>query len=246
MNQYLTPSSLSRFVIALFLIITSIWGFNNIFDLNPRGVADVLKWSVFIICGYHVWAFWRSRELFWAWSFVVITILYNPFLPIRFQRSDWMIIDHVIGLFLIISILLQQIKESNNKTAGAKSLLGKASMHLDEVEDLCGEIAFCEVRNVVEDMLKTHPQLFLEMANAHKNNENPPRISVFVLTLNVAGELLSSGEYHAWRGVLDYRGKSIKRVYCKILEELIKSQIISQESADGLKRDLNVNVHNTG
>jgi hypothetical protein len=53
-------------------------------------------------------------------------------------------------------------------------------------------------------------------------NDNPAKIKEWVIaTINTfAGDLIETGEYHIYRGVLSNEGRFLYKVYCKTFEEL--------------------------
>ncbi|MBI4262102.1 hypothetical protein HY624_01090 [Candidatus Uhrbacteria bacterium] len=61
----------------------------------PYGYYQLLRW---IVCGVGAYSAYKAYELGrtgWAWTFGVITILFNPILPFYMQRETWQVIDIV-------------------------------------------------------------------------------------------------------------------------------------------------------
>ena len=114
MNKYLTPSIVSRIFISFFLIIAACWQFKY-------GVYDVLRWSVFVICGYHVRVFYLAKRYFWLSSYLAIAILFNPIIKIHFSRNDWKVIDSIVGIFLLISIFMTYNKPEQKEEANVRN-----------------------------------------------------------------------------------------------------------------------------
>ena len=62
----------------------------------------------FVVCGtssYGAYLAYESEKKPWLWLFGGIAILFNPFLKIYFQKSNWTIIDIATAFVFLISIL---------------------------------------------------------------------------------------------------------------------------------------------
>ena len=72
----------------------------------PYGFFTLLRFIVCIGAGYLAWIAYAYKRNKWVWAFSIISILFNPFIPIYLARDIWIIIDIIVGAILIISIFL--------------------------------------------------------------------------------------------------------------------------------------------
>jgi uncharacterized membrane protein YccC len=85
----------------------------------PYGYYTLLR---FVVCGTTAYgAYFAStdeqKKPAWAWTFGIIAILFNPFIPIHLSRDIWAVIDVAIALVLVVSLLF--LRESKSPTADA-------------------------------------------------------------------------------------------------------------------------------
>jgi hypothetical protein len=84
----------------------------------PYGYYTLLR---FVICGTTAYgAYFASTEQkkpAWAWTFGIIAVLFNPFIPIHLSRDIWAVIDIAVALLLLASLLV--LRESKSPAADA-------------------------------------------------------------------------------------------------------------------------------
>lgn len=64
--------------------------------------------SRFIVCGtavYVIWHCFRTHHRVWAILLGIIAVLFNPIVPIRFDRNPWHAVEFVAALIFIVSAL---------------------------------------------------------------------------------------------------------------------------------------------
>lgn len=84
-------------VSVIFLLLAIIGGL-------PYGFYSLLRVIIFI-CGFFIaWLAYKTEQIFWLWSFVLITILFNPIIPVYLDRNTWVVIDSVVGIFMAVAI----------------------------------------------------------------------------------------------------------------------------------------------
>jgi hypothetical protein len=80
-----------------FLIIAMLEGL-------PYGFFQLLRLILFGSSAYLGWLSYVSKKFFWAWSFVIIGVVFNPIIPLYLGRDLWRIADLLVAVFLIISM----------------------------------------------------------------------------------------------------------------------------------------------
>jgi len=68
---------------------------------HPYGFYMVLRLLITVGAVCWAWRAYKARLRGWAWAFVAVALLLNPFLPIRMQRAQWQSIDLWLGILLI-------------------------------------------------------------------------------------------------------------------------------------------------
>lgn len=71
---------------------------------NPYGYYTLLRW---VVCGVAVWTgivFSEASRPAWAGTFIVVAVLFNPFMPLGLDRALWAPIDITVALLLLVSI----------------------------------------------------------------------------------------------------------------------------------------------
>ncbi len=68
---------------------------------HPYGFYMVLRLVITVGAVYWAWRAYKARLRGWAWAFVAVALLLNPFLPIRMHRAQWQPIDLYVGILLI-------------------------------------------------------------------------------------------------------------------------------------------------
>ncbi len=94
-------------------VIASAFCLIALFDGLPYGYFTLLRFVVFAISTYLAYIIYEShKESLWIWAFGFIAVLFNPFIIITLQRSQWTIIDLLVGVFFIVSMFTLKIKDN--------------------------------------------------------------------------------------------------------------------------------------
>ena len=99
------------------IIISVIFLFLAVVGSFPYGFYTLLR---LVVCGatvYLAWLAYDSNKRVWIWPFGFIAVLFNPLIPIHFNRDLWRVIDLLVAIFLMISIFSFKIvkeKGTNN------------------------------------------------------------------------------------------------------------------------------------
>jgi hypothetical protein len=73
-----------------------------IFDGLPYGFFTILRFIVSISAIYLAWLSYEYKsEQYWIIVFIIITILFNPIIPIYLTREIWIPIDIITGIFFL-------------------------------------------------------------------------------------------------------------------------------------------------
>jgi hypothetical protein len=71
---------------------------------HPYSYYILLRW---IVCGTAAYGTFKSIELEksgWAWVLGIITLLFNPIIPVHLSREIWAPIDVTTALIFVVSI----------------------------------------------------------------------------------------------------------------------------------------------
>ncbi len=93
-------------------ILPSIFLLSAILDGLPYSFFTLLKLIVFFTNIYLVWLALVSKKHLWVWVYGLIVIVFNPIIPLYFERDIWIIIDVLTAFLLIISIFIFKLPKS--------------------------------------------------------------------------------------------------------------------------------------
>ena len=115
---------------------------------------------------------------------------------------------------------------------------------LDELELTFACAAFRVIREQVEPMILARPKEFAEIVR----RGTPVRQWVLGAVSNVAGDLVESGRYHIYRGVLDRMGpgEDLLRVYDSTIDEAVRLGFVDANWGEKQKVGLRRNIEAVG
>jgi len=87
-------------------IVSAIFLFLAMFGSWPYGFFTLLRFVVFAATAYIAWIAYEAKQEKWIWIFGFLAVIFNPFIPLYFSRSFWVIVDLIVAVFLIISIFV--------------------------------------------------------------------------------------------------------------------------------------------
>lgn len=82
-------------IVMLLLAIPPIW---------PYGYYTLLR---IVVCGTCAFLTWIANELnktFWIWIFGLLTLVFNPVMPIHLDKETWVAIDGIAAFFILLSL----------------------------------------------------------------------------------------------------------------------------------------------
>jgi FtsH-binding integral membrane protein len=72
---------------------------------NPYGYYQFLRWAILIIGGYSAYLSYKNSHTGWAWTFIVIAVLFNPIVPFYLSKNIWQFIDVATIIVFLCSII---------------------------------------------------------------------------------------------------------------------------------------------
>ena len=69
----------------------------------PYGYYLFMRWIVCAVCVYGAWAAYQDRRHTWTRLLVAAAVLFNPIIPFRMHRAEWVPFDLAGALLLIWS-----------------------------------------------------------------------------------------------------------------------------------------------
>ena len=80
------------------------------------GYFQVLR---LLVCGaglYSAAVAWRYARQNWAWFFVAVAVLFNPFVLVHLERGTWRAVDPAVGAALIVSCwFMREVPTANRR-----------------------------------------------------------------------------------------------------------------------------------
>lgn len=87
--------------------------FVALFDGLPYGFFTLLRFVVCVVGAYIAYkTYEKENDSLWVWLFGGIAVLFNPIIPISFERETWWFIDLIVGVLFLFSIFLINNKEN--------------------------------------------------------------------------------------------------------------------------------------
>jgi len=80
----------------------------------PYGYYIFLRIIICILSGITAYVSYESDKKSWMWLFGIITVLFNPLIPIYLDKEVWVIIDFIVGIIFIISIFIVKISKEGD------------------------------------------------------------------------------------------------------------------------------------
>lgn len=101
-------------LITIFLLFSAL-------DHHPYGYYTMLRFFVCCVTAYGAYFAMGLQKKEWGWSFGIIAVLFNPFIPVRLSRTTWAVIDSSVAFLLIVSVFFLQTpnpgRAKNNKAS---------------------------------------------------------------------------------------------------------------------------------
>ena len=77
----------------------------------PYGYYTLVRLCICLYSVFLAYKSWERKIDIWMWIFIVITVLFNPIIPIYLSRELWAVIDIVTAIVFFISISRLNISE---------------------------------------------------------------------------------------------------------------------------------------
>ena len=74
---------------------------------QPYGYFTVLRWVVTIAAAISAYVGFKAANVFAAWVFVAMAVLFNPIAPVFLERSTWQTMDMLAAVILIYAATLR-------------------------------------------------------------------------------------------------------------------------------------------
>lgn len=98
----------------ILLIIATTFLFLALIDGWPYGFFTLLRFVVFTISAYIAWILYKVNNEKMVWVFGFFAILFNPFIPIHLNREIWIVIDLIVGIFMIVSVFIIKLDQKQD------------------------------------------------------------------------------------------------------------------------------------
>ena len=96
------------------LLMTAGLAFLAIADI-PYGYYRVLRWVVCAVAITSAIQFYGGQRQGWAWFLGAVAILFNPLVPVHFEKATWQVFDGAAGVvFLCVLYLFRKGDSSPN------------------------------------------------------------------------------------------------------------------------------------
>ena len=94
----------------ILLLIAAAFLFLALIDGWPYGFFTLLRFIIFAITAYIALMSYDAKKEIWVWIFGFLAVLFNPFIIVHFTREIWIVIDLIVGIFMIISVFTLKLE----------------------------------------------------------------------------------------------------------------------------------------
>jgi len=151
----------------------------------------------------------------------------------------------IFGVIMFIGTILQMAIAFGGeiKKSFTPKKVKEALAILDEAGKTIGGSSFSLIRGPIEKYLLAHPAEFIEVAKKTSFHQ-----WIYSAIANTAGDLVESGQYHIYRGVLNPMGpgNGLLNIFDKAIDELSKMGALEAEKAKQEKEAVRENIKNVG
>lgn len=85
----------------------------SIFSGWPYGYYTLLRLVVFITSGLITIAAYKMQKHGWMIGIGLVTLLFNPFVPVHIDKTTWRVIDFIVAAVFLILLFKIKKKGSN-------------------------------------------------------------------------------------------------------------------------------------
>lgn len=155
----------------------------------------------------------------------------------------------IVGLAVVSNVIrsyvLSKFLERNGtrKSKTKNSEVKEAMEILDEAEEKFGT-GFDLVSEHIEKGINENTKQFLEVVGKGRS----VRKYIYSMIANISGDMVESGQYHIYRGVINPMGpgQNLLKIFDSAMEELIELGDTDRENAETQKKVIRENIKNVG
>jgi len=155
----------------------------------------------------------------------------------------------IIGITVLSNIvrsyaLSKFFNENDKKKNHVKGLEVKEALNILEEAEVKFSKDFDLVREQVEKVIHENTDQFLEVVRKGRS----VRKYVYSTIANISGDMVESGQYHLYRGVLNPMGpgQNLLEIFDSAMDELVKLGDTDKENAEVQKKALRENIKSAG
>lgn len=156
----------------------------------------------------------------------------------------WLIGTMIAGNLIRSYVLSRYMKQDREEPLSREKEIEEAIEILDEASHTFDTRGFELVKERIEEMLLAHPDEFVDVVKKGTST----RQWIYSAIANTAGNMVESGHYHVWRGVLDPigPGEDLLKLFDGAIDELVKIGALEMKNAKTQKRVVRKNIKNVG
>ena len=102
---------------------------------HPYGFYTLLRWICCAAFAYSAFTAHEKNRVAWVWVFGVLAMLFNPIVPLHFQRDPWQMIDWVTICVIVVAGIVFWPSEMFNQQFHFKISSTKNNALYDQVAE---------------------------------------------------------------------------------------------------------------
>ena len=241
-------SVLYTFVLMTIWCVWIMWLFGS--SANDRSLIPLLIWSYGVALAPWMWLAQKDQQgggneyslftIFFAQvSYIFTMVMFFFGAPIGAITITFGAIMLVGSILQVVFAFGGEIKKSFTKKE-VKEALGI----LEEAGRIFGNGGFDLVKGHVEESILSETNQFIDVIRKGRS----VRKYVYSMIANTSGDMVESGQYHIYRGVLNPMGpgEDLLNIFDSAMDELVKLGDIDEKNAQVQKEALRKNIQGVG
>jgi hypothetical protein len=217
---------------------------------NEGSLIPLLIWSYGVAFAPWMWLAQKDQQgggnEYSIFTIFFAQVSYILGMGMFFLGSTLETITIIFGAIMLIGAVLQifiafgdEIKKSFSKKE-VKEALGI----LDEASQKFGSGGFDLVRGYVEKSILSDTEQFMDIVGKGRS----VRKYVYSMIANTSGDMVESGQYHIYRGILNPMGpgEDLLKIFDSAMDELVRLGDTDKENAEEQKKAVRKNMQNMG
>jgi|AntAceMinimDraft_17_1070374.scaffolds.fasta_scaffold17917_4 hypothetical protein len=213
---------------------------------SDSSLIPLLIWSYGVALAPWMWLAQKDQQGGSMFSIFFAQISYILGMIMFFLGTTLGTVALIFGIIMLLGGTLHVIIAFGGefKKSFSKKEVKEAIKVLEEASQEFGSGGFDLVKEYVEKSILSDTKQFIEVVQKGRSVKK----YVYSMIANVSGDMVESGQYHIYRGVLNPMGpgEDLLKIFDSAMDELVKLGDTDKKNADEQKKAIRENMKNMG